>query len=159
MAPSYSLSSFVYLNIGDLHAGRFADGVKVRVIRCYRQPSSQKSDHDGTLELVLHDEIEDPIHATMDYGLFKQKKVEILEGCLYKIRNFMVAHNMSKCRSTTNPLKLKLYKYTTITPFQDSDFPTSMYRFRNLFEIANDINVDNFQLLDVIGRVVSFKWL
>ncbi|KAL3618742.1 hypothetical protein CASFOL_037404 [Castilleja foliolosa] len=32
-----------------------------------------------------------------------------------------------------------------------------MHRFRDLFEIANDINVDNFQLLDVIDRVVSYQ--
>ncbi|KAL3644421.1 hypothetical protein CASFOL_011724 [Castilleja foliolosa] len=32
-----------------------------------------------------------------------------------------------------------------------------MYRFRDLWEIANDINVDNNQLLDVIGRVVSYQ--
>ncbi|KAL3640088.1 hypothetical protein CASFOL_015056 [Castilleja foliolosa] len=134
------------------------DGVKVRVIRCYRQPPFKKTDPDGTLELlVLHDEIEDRIHATMDYGLFKEKKLDIVEGSLYKIRDFMVAHDMSSCRSTPNPLKLRLYKYTTITPFQDSDFPTSMYRFRDLWEIANDINVDNFKLLDVIGRVVSYQ--
>ncbi|KAL3627950.1 hypothetical protein CASFOL_028052 [Castilleja foliolosa] len=157
MAASYSMSSLVYFNISELLPGRNNDGVKVRVIRCYRQPPTQKSDPDGTLELVLHDEIEDRIHATMDYGLFKQKKVDIVEGNLYKIRNFMVAHDMSSCRSTTNPLKLRLYKCTTITPFKDSDFPTSMYRFRDLWEIANDINVDNFLLLDVIGRVVSYQ--
>ncbi|KAL3655699.1 hypothetical protein CASFOL_000095 [Castilleja foliolosa] len=157
MVASYSMSSLIYFNISELHAGRNNDGVKVRVIRCYRQSSSQKSDPDGTLELVLHDEIEDRIHATMDYGLFKQKKVDIVEGSLYKIRNFMVAHDMTSCRSTSNPLKLRLYKYTTIAPFQDSEFPTSMYRFRDLWEIANDINVDNFQLLDVIGRVVSYQ--
>ncbi|KAL3628221.1 hypothetical protein CASFOL_027267 [Castilleja foliolosa] len=148
MAASYSMSSLVYFNISELLPGRNNDGVKVRVIRCYRQPPTQKSDPDGTLELVLHDEIEDRIHATMDYGLFKQKKVDIVEGNLYKIRNFMVAHDMSSCRSTTNPLKLRLYKCTTITPFKDSDFPTSMYRFRDLWEIANDINVDNFLLLE-----------
>ncbi|KAL3643378.1 hypothetical protein CASFOL_014193 [Castilleja foliolosa] len=157
MAASYSMSSLVYFNISELHPGRNIDGVKVRVIRCYRQPPFKKTDPDGTLELVLHDEIEDRIHATMDYGLFKEKKLDIVEGSLYKIRDFMVAHDMSSCRSTPNPLKLRLYKYTTITPFQDSDFPTSMYRFRDLWEIANDINVDNFQLLDVIGRVVSYQ--
>ncbi|KAL3621807.1 hypothetical protein CASFOL_034293 [Castilleja foliolosa] len=157
MAASYSMSSLVYFNISELQPGRNTDDVKVRVIRCYRQPPFKKTDPDGTLELVLHDEIEDRIHATMDYGLFKQKKVDIVEGRLYKIRDFMVAHDMTSCRSTPNPLKLRLYKYTTITPFEDSDFPTSMYRFRDLWEIANDINVDNFQLLDVIGRVVSYQ--
>ncbi|KAL3652460.1 hypothetical protein CASFOL_002141 [Castilleja foliolosa] len=157
MVASYSMSSLVYFNIYELHAGRNTDGVKVRVIRCYRQPPFQKSDSDGTLQLVIHDEVEDRIHATMDYGLFKEKKMDIVEGSLYKIRNFMVAHDMTTCRSTTNPLKLKLYKSTIITQFQDSDFPTSMYRFRDLWEIANDINVDNNQLLDVIGRVVSYQ--
>ncbi|KAL3644383.1 hypothetical protein CASFOL_012315 [Castilleja foliolosa] len=32
-----------------------------------------------------------------------------------------------------------------------------MHKFRDLFEISNDINVDNVQLLDVIGRVVSYQ--
>ncbi|KAL3615788.1 hypothetical protein CASFOL_040082 [Castilleja foliolosa] len=140
-----------------LEPERSSFGIKVRVIRCYRQPSSHKADPDGTLELILHDEIGDRIHATMDYGVFKDKKLDIIEGNLYKFMTFMVAHDMSKYRTTTNPFKLRLYNSTSITPFQDSDFPSSMYNFRDLFEIVNDIAVQSFQLLDVIGRVVSYQ--
>ncbi|KAL3647418.1 hypothetical protein CASFOL_008386 [Castilleja foliolosa] len=157
MAASYSLSSDVYVNISDLQPGSSSDGVKVRVIRCYRQPSPHKTDSDGSLELILHDEIEDRIHATMDYGVFKDKKIDIVEGGLYRIRNFMVAHDMSKYKTTTNRYKLRLLIKTSIIPFKDNGFPSSMHRFRDLFEIANDISVDNFQLLDVIGRVVSYQ--
>ncbi|KAL3637374.1 hypothetical protein CASFOL_018542 [Castilleja foliolosa] len=157
MAASYSLSSDVYVNIGDLEPGRTSSGVKVRVIRCYRQPTPHKADPDGTLELILHDEIEDRIHATMDYGVFKDNKLDIVEGGLYRIKNFMVAHDMSKYKTTTNRFKLRLLIKTSITLFKDNEFPSAMHRFRDLFEIANDINVDNFQLLDVIGRVVSYE--
>ncbi|KAL3619467.1 hypothetical protein CASFOL_037041 [Castilleja foliolosa] len=157
MAASYSLTSSIYVNISELEPGRSSFGIKVRVVRCYRQPSPHKADPDGTLELILHDEIGDRIHATMDYGVFKDKKLDIIEGNLYKFMSFMVAHDMSKYRTTTNPFKLRLYNSTSITSFQDSDFPSSMYNFRDLFEIANDIAVDNFQLLDVIGRVVSYQ--
>ncbi|KAL3646962.1 hypothetical protein CASFOL_009134 [Castilleja foliolosa] len=69
----------------------------------------------------------------------------------------MVAHDMTKYKSTTNRFKLRLTNQTSICAFQDPDFPSSMHRFRDLFEISNDINVDNFQLLDVIGRVVSYQ--
>ncbi|KAL3646283.1 hypothetical protein CASFOL_011463 [Castilleja foliolosa] len=54
--PSYSLTSTMWLHFGELEAGESTDGVKVRVVRCYRQPSPHKSDPDGTLEMVLHDE-------------------------------------------------------------------------------------------------------
>ncbi|KAL3652827.1 hypothetical protein CASFOL_002508 [Castilleja foliolosa] len=157
MAASYSLTSNIYVNISELEPGRSSFGIKVRVIRCYRQPSSHKADPDGTLELILHDEIGDRIHATIDYGVFKDKKLDIIEGNLYKFMTFMFAHDMSKYRTTTNPFKLRLYNSTSITPFQDSDFPSSVYNFRDLFKIANDISVQNFQLLDVIGRVVSYQ--
>ncbi|KAL3643650.1 hypothetical protein CASFOL_014465 [Castilleja foliolosa] len=158
MAASYSLSSDVYVNICDLEPGRTSSGVKVRVIRCYREPSPHKSDPDGTLELILHDEIEDRIHATTDYGVFKDKKLYIVEGGLYRIKNFMVAHDMSKYKTTTNRFKLSLLIKTSITPFKDNEFPSAMHRFRDLFEIDNDINVDNFHLLEyVIGRVVSYQ--
>ncbi|KAL3639570.1 hypothetical protein CASFOL_017477 [Castilleja foliolosa] len=157
MTTSYSVSSNLYVNIGDLEPGRTAHGVKVRVIRCYRKPSSNKADQDGSLELILHDEIEDRIHATMDYSVFKDKKIEIQEGGLYNIMKFMVAQDMSQYKTTNNPLKLRLFYQITIAPFEDNAFPTAMHRFRNLFEIANDIAVDNFQLIDVIGKVVSYQ--
>ncbi|KAL3614914.1 hypothetical protein CASFOL_040575 [Castilleja foliolosa] len=137
---SMSISLILNLEKSDL-------GLKVRVIRCYRQPSSYKSDPDGTLELIVHNEIEDRIHATIDFGVFKSKKMDIIEGGLYKINTFMVAHDMTKNKSTTNRFKLRLTNETSITAFQDPDFPSSMHRFRDLFEISNDINVDNFQLL------------
>ncbi|KAL3636313.1 hypothetical protein CASFOL_020860 [Castilleja foliolosa] len=89
MAASYSLNSSVYVNISELEPDRSSFGIKVCVIRCYRQPSSHKADPDGTLELILHDEIGDRIHATMDYGVFKDKKLDIIEGNLYKIMNLM----------------------------------------------------------------------
>ncbi|KAL3643286.1 hypothetical protein CASFOL_014101 [Castilleja foliolosa] len=65
MAATYSLNSSIYVNISELEPGRSSFGIKVRVIRCYRQPSSHKADPDGTLELILHDEIGDRIHATI----------------------------------------------------------------------------------------------
>ncbi|KAL3636728.1 hypothetical protein CASFOL_019032 [Castilleja foliolosa] len=143
MTSSYSVSSSLYVNISDLRPGKSDLGLKVRVIRCYRQPSSYKNDPDGTLEMIVHDEI--------------SKKIDITEGCLYRIQTFMVAHDVTKYKSATNRFKLRLTHQTSITAFKDPDFPTSLHRFRDLFEIANDINVDNFQLLDVIGRVVSFQ--
>ncbi|KAL3653047.1 hypothetical protein CASFOL_002728 [Castilleja foliolosa] len=135
MTSSYSVSSSVYVNISDLEPGKSELGLK----------------------MILHDEIEDRIHATIDFGVFKSKKIDIIEGGLYRIKLFMVAHDMTKYKSTTNRFKLRLTNQTSICAFQDPDFPSSMYKFRDLFEISNDISVDNFQLLDVIGRVVSFQ--
>ncbi|KAL3623059.1 hypothetical protein CASFOL_031875 [Castilleja foliolosa] len=157
MTSSYSVSSSLYVNISDLEPGKSELGLKVRVVRCYRQPSLYKTDPDGTLEMILHDEIEDRIHATIDFGVFKRKKIDIIEGGLYRIKIFFVAHDMTKYKSTTNRFKLRLTNQTSICAFQDPDFPSSMYRFRDLFEISNDISVDNFQLLDIIGRVVSYQ--
>ncbi|KAL3646963.1 hypothetical protein CASFOL_009135 [Castilleja foliolosa] len=59
MTSSYSVSSSMYVNISDLEPGKSDLGLKVRVIRCYRQPSSYKTDTDGTLEMIVHDKIED----------------------------------------------------------------------------------------------------
>ncbi|KAL3639591.1 hypothetical protein CASFOL_017498 [Castilleja foliolosa] len=114
MTTSYSLSSTLYVNIGDLENGKTTSDVKVRVIRCYKQPSSHKSDPDGTLEMIVHDERGSHTYATMDYGIFNEKKIEIIEGDLYKIRTFIVAHDMTKYKSTTNPHKLWLYRLTSM---------------------------------------------
>ncbi|KAL3646129.1 hypothetical protein CASFOL_011309 [Castilleja foliolosa] len=103
MTCSYSVSSSLYVNISDLEPGKSDLGLKVRVIRCYRQPSSYKSYPDGTLEMIVHDE---RIHATIDFGVFKVKKMDIIEGGLYRIKTFMVAHDMTKFKSTTNKFKL-----------------------------------------------------
>ncbi|KAL3616542.1 hypothetical protein CASFOL_039932 [Castilleja foliolosa] len=135
MTSSYSVSSSLYVNISDLEPGKSNSGLK----------------------MIVHDEIEDRIHATIDFGVFKEKKMDIIEGDLYRTKTFMVAHDMTKYKSTTNRFKPRLTNQTSICPFQDPDFPSSMHRFRDLFEISNDINVDNFQLLDVIGRVVSYQ--
>ncbi|KAL3620726.1 hypothetical protein CASFOL_035638 [Castilleja foliolosa] len=105
MTTSYSVSSNLYVNIGDLEPGRTAHGLMVRVIRCYRKPSVHKADQDGSLEMIVHDERGS---HTCHYGLFciQEKKIEIKEGGLYKIMTFMVAQDMSQYKTTNNPLKL-----------------------------------------------------
>ncbi|KAL3637266.1 hypothetical protein CASFOL_019565 [Castilleja foliolosa] len=101
MTSSYSVFSSFYVNISDLEPGKSDLGLKVRVIRC-RQPSFYKSYPGGTLEMIVHDE---RIHATIDLGVFKGKKMDIIESGLYRIKTFMVAHDMFK--STTNKFKLE----------------------------------------------------
>ncbi|KAL3653581.1 hypothetical protein CASFOL_003262 [Castilleja foliolosa] len=152
MAASYSLTSSIYVNISELEPGRSSFGIKVRVIRCYRQLSSHKADPDGTLELILHDEIGDRIHATIDYGVFKDKKLDIIEGNLYKFMTFMVAHDMSKYRTTTNPFKLRLYNSTSITPFQDNVIGRVFSYQKPTFVAKLSTNRMDFKIANTQGR-------
>ncbi|KAL3623085.1 hypothetical protein CASFOL_031901 [Castilleja foliolosa] len=64
--PSYSLTSTMW-HFGELEASKSTDGVKRRVIPCYRQPSPHKSDPDGTLDMVLHDEHVNVIGRVVSY--------------------------------------------------------------------------------------------
>ncbi|KAL3637999.1 hypothetical protein CASFOL_018447 [Castilleja foliolosa] len=157
MTTSYSVSSNLYVNIGDLEPGRTTHGVKVRVIRCYRQPSGHKADPDGSLELIVHDAIRIAYMQLWTILYSKIRRFKLKKVVCTRSRHSWMHKTCHKYKSTTNPLKLRLFYQTSIAPFEDNEFPTSMHRFRDLFEIANDISVDNFQLLDVIGRVVSYQ--
>ncbi|KAL3627805.1 hypothetical protein CASFOL_028220 [Castilleja foliolosa] len=157
MAASYSMSSLVYFNFSELHTGRNDDGVKVCVIRCYRQPPFKKTDPHGTLELVLHDEVRIGYMLQWTMSCSKRRSWTLLRAVCIKSE---ISWSHMICPPANQPQTLS-NSSSTNTPqlphFKTLIYPTSMYRFRDLWEIANDIGVDNNQLLDVIGRVVSYQ--
>ncbi|KAL3623433.1 hypothetical protein CASFOL_032249 [Castilleja foliolosa] len=156
MRSSNSVNSSLYVHFSQVEGGKNMSGVKVRVIRIYQVPA-QKSDNVGSWEMVLHDETGNRMHASMKCDVYQEKDLNIIEGCLYKIKIFIVGEYRHNYKTTTNPRKLMLIRQTSVTYFEDNDFPRYMHNFREIHEIVSDINVDDYELLDVIGRVVSYQ--
>ncbi|KAL3655438.1 hypothetical protein CASFOL_001224 [Castilleja foliolosa] len=128
-------------------------GVRARLIRLYKQPSFTNKDELGSLEMVLHDEVGDRIHATLRAPLYERIGKDLTEGKLYIFRNFIVVDNMSTFKTTHHRHKINLFRKSVIREFQDENFPSFMYNFTEFEQLAPQNQPDARYLIDVIGRV------
>ncbi|KAL3614624.1 hypothetical protein CASFOL_041519 [Castilleja foliolosa] len=132
-------------------------GVRARLIRFYKQPSFTNKDELGSLEMVLHDEVGDRIHATLRAPLYERIGKDLTEGKLYIFRNFIVVDKVSTFRTTHHRHKINLLRKSVIIEFQDENFPSFMYNFTEFEQLAPQNQPDARYLIDVIGRVVSYQ--
>ncbi|KAL3615779.1 hypothetical protein CASFOL_040073 [Castilleja foliolosa] len=79
---------------------------------------------------------------------------EIVEGGLYRIKNFIVWDNNDNNKTTSHRHKLFFYRSTHFGNHEDDEFPNNI---RDLNELSNIQNIDDTVQMDVIGRVVSYQ--
>ncbi|KAL6512819.1 hypothetical protein OROMI_034663 [Orobanche minor] len=143
--------------IREIKTGSTEWGIRGRLVRMYRNPNFGKPDEIESIELILHDREGDRIHASMKFQLWKKLIIELREGSLYCIRNFVVSENKSTFKTTSNKLKIYFINSTSFFKFGDLKFSRLMYNFRDYREFAIDKEVDENLLIDVMGRVISFQ--
>ncbi|CAH9133645.1 unnamed protein product, partial [Cuscuta epithymum] len=79
------------------------------------------------------------------------------ERSLYAVRRFIVAIDGKKCRTTDNKFKMIFYEKTEVIYYEDDAFPNHVYKFKGFESLLNARIIDESELFDVIGQVVSKK--
>ncbi|KAH6757196.1 hypothetical protein C2S51_038886 [Perilla frutescens var. frutescens] len=77
------------------------------------------------------------------------------EGKLYAIKNFVVANNFMRYKTTNSKYKLLMYKQTEIFELFVENFPRVMFNFKPFEDIHSIDNIQSAELFDVIGVIVS----
>ncbi|KAL3618764.1 hypothetical protein CASFOL_037426 [Castilleja foliolosa] len=142
----------------DLHPGTTTWGVKVRIVRLYKQPNSRNCTEVESVEMILHDVTGDRIHATMTPDLYKKLEKLLVEGAICRITHLLIKENTWKCRTTTNTQRLQLYHQSQVLPFSYKNFPSFMVDLRDYTDLTLPIPDQPYNLIDiVIGRVTSYQ--
>ncbi|XP_015163399.1 uncharacterized protein [Solanum tuberosum] len=131
--------------------------LKVRVIRMLIVPDKHKSKLPFSLELILQDEKGDRIHASIGKFIIKCFKDKIQELGLYQMEYFVVAANCAKLKSSKHKHRLIFTKNTIVTELHDSLFHMNIFNLRTFDQLTNQENMDETELFDVVGQVVSYK--
>ncbi|KAL3639898.1 hypothetical protein CASFOL_014866 [Castilleja foliolosa] len=150
-------SNTLFSAINDLNSGSTAWAIKARVVRLYKQTSYLNRTETWSVEMVIHDQQGTRIHVTIRPDLYEKFKNVLSEGSLYMIKNFFVIENRSSYRSTNNRHKLAFFRASTITEYEDDQFPCNMFDITPLDQLQMEMDIDETLLRDVIGRVISYQ--
>ncbi|KAL3635025.1 hypothetical protein CASFOL_022079 [Castilleja foliolosa] len=150
-------SNTLFSVFNDLHPGSTSWAVKARLIRWYKQPAFQNKQQLGSVEMVIHDQDGVRIHVNIKALLYPKFEGLLCEGQLYTIKNFFVNDNTGSAKTTEHIHKLAFHRGTEMFKFKDDQFPNAMFNFTPLEQLQLHLDIDEFLLRDVIGRVISYE--
>ncbi|XP_057789627.1 uncharacterized protein LOC131006496 [Salvia miltiorrhiza] len=151
MAPVFGL-------IKDLEVGKSKFTLQLRLVRSYEVPQFHNINEIGTLECVFHDKEGSRIHATIQNLQIENFKNLLHEGNVYAVMKYIVGNNNMRTKTTTNRLKILIYKDTRIAELVDDGFPTHVLNLKSFEEIESMKTTPDFQdapLFDVMGIIIS----
>ncbi|XP_075113202.1 uncharacterized protein LOC107778967 [Nicotiana tabacum] len=128
----------------------------VRIVRLCHVPDRDKPDNTVSLELIIQDEKGDRIHATVGRSLIRMFKQKIKELSLYFMKNFVVGPNYTKLKYMRHKLKLAFTHKMIVEEANDHLFGMSIFDLKPYEYLINKIDVEESELFDVIGEVVSY---
>nr|XP_009776561.1 PREDICTED: uncharacterized protein LOC104226310 isoform X1 [Nicotiana sylvestris]XP_009776562.1 PREDICTED: uncharacterized protein LOC104226310 isoform X1 [Nicotiana sylvestris]XP_009776563.1 PREDICTED: uncharacterized protein LOC104226310 isoform X1 [Nicotiana sylvestris] len=131
--------------------------LKVRVVRMWIMPDRFNPQIPFSIELVLQDSKGDRIHATIGKYVLKFFRNKIHELRLYRMNYFVVGPNNLKLRTTTHKLKLTFTQKTFVEETNDPSFHMNIFNLRPFHQLTNEHDVDETELLDVVGQVVTYE--
>ncbi|XP_019246556.1 PREDICTED: uncharacterized protein LOC109226217 [Nicotiana attenuata] len=131
--------------------------LKVRVVRMWIMPDRFNPQIPFSIELVLQDSKGDRIHATIGKYVLKFFRNKIHELRLYRMNYFVVGPNKLKLRTTTHKLKLTFTQKTFVEETNDPSFHMNIFNLRHFHQLTNEHDVDETELLDVVGQVVTYE--
>ncbi|KAH6811008.1 hypothetical protein C2S51_024770 [Perilla frutescens var. frutescens] len=141
--------------ISDLQPGLSRIALQLRLIHQYILPSFQNNGEVFSSECIYHDRSGNQIHASIPKGLISKFEMFMEEGKLYAIKNFVVANNFIRYKTTNSKYKLLMYKQTEIFELFVENFPRVMFNFKPFEDIHSIDNIQSGKLFDVIGVIVS----
>nr|XP_009760969.1 PREDICTED: uncharacterized protein LOC104213216 isoform X2 [Nicotiana sylvestris] len=131
--------------------------LKVRVVRMWIIPNRFKAEIPLSIELVLHDSKGDRIHASIGKYVVKFFRNKIQELRLYRMSYFVVGPNNLKLRTTTHNLRLTFTQKTFVEETTDPGFHMNIFNLRPFDQLTNQYDVDETELFDVVGQVVTYE--
>ncbi|XP_049365204.1 uncharacterized protein LOC125830030 [Solanum verrucosum] len=131
--------------------------LKVRVIRLWIVPDKFKPEIPYSLEMILQDEKGDRIHASIGKTLIKHFREILYELGVFRMNYFVITPNIMKFKTTTHKHKLNFTVTTNVKEIQDPSFHMDIFNIRTFDKLTIHHNVDETELLDVIGHVSSYQ--
>nr|XP_016475267.1 PREDICTED: replication protein A 70 kDa DNA-binding subunit A-like isoform X1 [Nicotiana tabacum] len=131
--------------------------LKVRVVRMWVMPDRFKPEIPYSIELVLQDSKGDRIHASIGKYVVKFFRNKIHELRLYRMNYFVVGPNNLKLRTTAHNLGLTFTQKTFVEETNDPSFHMNIFNLRSFDQLTNQHDVDQTELLDVVGQVVTYE--
>ncbi|KAH0633182.1 hypothetical protein KY284_035968 [Solanum tuberosum] len=131
--------------------------LKVRVIRLWIVPDKFKSEIPYSLEMILQDEKGDRIHASLGKTVIKHFGEILYELGVFRMNYFVIAPNIMKFKTTTHKHKLNFTVTTNVKEIQDPSFHMDIFNIRTFDKLTIHHNVDETELLDVVGHVASYQ--
>ncbi|XP_031099592.1 uncharacterized protein LOC116003769 [Ipomoea triloba] len=129
--------------------------IKVRVIRSYLVREKKGSADLKSQELVLHDPEGNVIHATIPAKIVPKFSKGFVEGKVYTIKNFYVVSNWHTYKTSMNEYMMQLNHETIYKELRSENFPWFMYRLRPFDSLKGNSELNEKELIDIIGRVVE----
>uniref|UniRef100_A0A1S3XDX0 Replication protein A 70 kDa DNA-binding subunit B/D first OB fold domain-containing protein n=1 Tax=Nicotiana tabacum TaxID=4097 RepID=A0A1S3XDX0_TOBAC len=143
--------------IKDITISKMQWKLKVRVVRLWEVPDRYNSDTTFSIELVLQDEKENRIQASIGKSVLHLFKTQINELELYVMAYFIVCQNKERFKITKHNLRLTFTQRTTVAEISDPLFPMNIFDLRPYDQLINKVDVDETELFDLIGEIVSFS--
>ncbi|RYR04833.1 hypothetical protein Ahy_B06g084616 [Arachis hypogaea] len=97
----------------------------------------------------------DRIHASISKSVVAWWWGNIFEFQMYVMRNFIVADNKSKPKTTNSNWKLILFQRTTVKHVNNPRYPLEAFRFKSISDLLNAERLDDIYLFDMIAKVVE----
>ncbi|CAH9119135.1 unnamed protein product [Cuscuta europaea] len=125
----------------------------LRVVRKWMVPYDDAQRGNKSMELVLVDEKEVRIQASISRTEIQLFESQLEEGGLYAMCNFTVKANNGKWRPASHPFRLQFHEGTKVKcqELKDhKDFPLHIYNFTSFNDIHNC--PDGKSTTDLIGK-------
>ncbi|XP_031096444.1 replication protein A 70 kDa DNA-binding subunit B-like [Ipomoea triloba] len=148
MAPSYILGR----NIAPMNT---TSAIKLRLVRTYEIPERRGATTIKCKECVFHDQEGTVLHATIPRDLVHKYSTMLKVGDVYSITNFLVISNFYTYKTSPHKHMLKFYYKTVVTELNDHVFPRHMFRLQHLSTLKQKMDINEKELIDVIGMVVE----
>ncbi|XP_019171193.1 PREDICTED: uncharacterized protein LOC109166758 [Ipomoea nil] len=150
----------LFIAIKDIHPIHKQRGIRVRCVRIYDVPERRVGSNVKSMECLLHDDQKhddqgDYIHANIQNKDVVKYKDVLKEGQLYEIKNFYAVTNYYLYKVTQHKYMLKFNYKTEVKQINSIGFPLFMFRLTSFESLKDPKQVNDKELIDVIGRVVE----
>nr|BAF64710.1 putative transposase [Ipomoea tricolor] len=150
MAPLYILGR-------DISPMNTTSAIKVRLIRSYEVPERRGAASIKCQECIFHDKEGTVLHVNIPKEFVEKYSAMLKIGQVYSIRNFLVISNFYTYKTSPHKYMLKFYYKTVVRELKDIVFPSHMFRLQPLSQLKQKIDINEKELIDLIGMVVEIN--
>ncbi|XP_019160751.1 PREDICTED: uncharacterized protein LOC109157306 [Ipomoea nil] len=146
----------MFILVKDIKPQHQLRAVRVRAVRVFEVPEKRgEGNSSKSMEVPMHDEEGSYIHASiLKKDVVKYREI-FKEGKLYEIKNFIAATNYYVYKITQHPYMIKLNYKTEVKEINSLGFPFKMFRLKSFSSLKDTADVNDEELIDVIGRVIE----
>ncbi|XP_019181204.1 PREDICTED: replication factor A protein 1-like isoform X2 [Ipomoea nil] len=129
--------------------------IKLRLVRTYEVHANRGNNSIKSKEYIFHDEEGTYLHASIPREQVEKFQNVFKEGAMYGVKNFLVITNYFTYKTTEHRFMLKFNYSTIVKEYKPRNFPKVLFRLKSIEMLISQKDLNEKQLLDVIGKVVE----